>query len=65
MLITMGADMSDKELARVGQIVSTCHSDSLAGANEQFHIHLTAAIPSSRRRAILRKRLMPGWAGPM
>jgi trans-aconitate methyltransferase len=40
MLITMGADMSHKELPRVGQIASIYHSDSLAGANERFHIHL-------------------------
>src|SRR5262245_53315999 len=32
--------MSDKALARVGQIASTYHSESLAGANEQFHIQL-------------------------
>jgi hypothetical protein len=38
--------MSHEELARVGQIASMYHSESLAGANEQFHIHLTAAIPS-------------------
>ena len=40
--------MSEEELARVGQIASMYHSESLAGANEQFHIHLRDNVIPAR-----------------
>jgi len=43
--------MSDKELARVGQIASMYHSETLAGANEQLR-SWTSSVPTR-------------WCGPM
>lgn len=43
----MSSDASAGELARVHQVASMYHSELLAGANEQFHVHLRdKVIPS-------------------